>query len=47
MTTAGLIFMTISWGAILGLSTWCMWLLVQADRKDRGSHEQAATSASH
>jgi len=30
MTTAGLIFMGVSWGAILGLSALCMWRLMRA-----------------
>ena len=35
MTTAGLIFMLTSWGAILGLSAVCMWLLLRAGGNSR------------
>lgn len=30
MTTAGLIFMGVSWGTILGLCALCMWRLARA-----------------
>ena len=30
MTTGGIIFMLVSWGAILGLSAMCIWRLIQA-----------------
>lgn len=32
MTMAGLIFMVVSWGAILGLSAWCTRKLIRAGR---------------
>lgn len=32
MTTSGIIFMAVSWGAILGLSAWCTRRLLRAGR---------------
>lgn len=34
MTTGGLIFTGVSWGAIPGLSGWCVRLLAKAERDD-------------
>ena len=34
MTTGGLIFMGVSWGAILGLGGWCVRLPAKAERDD-------------
>ena len=31
MTTGGLIFMGVSWAAVLGLSVFCLWRLIQAE----------------
>jgi hypothetical protein len=45
MTTSGLIFMGVSWAAILGLAASCVWLLYQAEGKSgpggKGSRDHA------